>query len=255
MPACSYADAAALPLQLKGLYELSYAGMRVGNMGIEIDQTPEHYAITSDIATSGLAKMFVKHNSHTTVGGSGHDFIYPHIEYETHYQTRNKKKYVKMIYKDGAVEETLIPPDNRKTRPAVAPELKKDSSDPLSLILRIRQGLFEARASKKDAFIIKAYDGRRLTQVAFTIAGTRTITYKNKPLSVIAVDSRRTLLGGFTASELADYSPKEPTLHSYFTDDERLLPIRLETSLWIGTLSATLAKECRTGESCLLGLK
>ena len=58
---------------------------------------------------------------------------------------------------------------------------------------------------------------------------------------------------GFTDSELAEYNKNEPPLTVYFSDDDRLMPLRLETSFWLGMLSATLAKECRTGESCLLG--
>lgn len=74
-------------------------------------------------------------------------------------------------------------------------------------------------------------------------------------LPVITVDVRRKPLAGFTAKELADYDPHEPTLHMYFTDDARQIPIRVEATVFFGTLSATLAKECRTGESCLLGNK
>ena len=59
-----------------------------------------------------------------------------------------------------------------------------------------------------------------------------------------------------TPTELAGFDPKEPTLYIYYTDNARLIPIRLEAGLAFGTISATLIKECGPQvESCLLGLK
>jgi hypothetical protein len=244
------------PLNIKGIYELRFSTFALGKMGIEIDQTSKNYGIVADIVSTGLMNILIKHSSHTTVDGSGSNFHYSRIAYESHYQTKKKKKYAQLTYKDGALsEEKVLPPDNRATRPAVISDLKNQSCDYLTLILKLRQMLYSTLAHQKTESSFLVYDGRRLTQVDAKVVEKTTIVYNVNRLPVIHVDLRRTLLAGFTKTELAEHDPNEGSLQVYFTDDERLLPIRLEAQLLIGTLSATLMKECRTGESCLLGIK
>jgi hypothetical protein len=244
------------PLNIKAVYEFGFTGVRFGKLGVEIEQDAEHYRITSDIITTGLVKIFVKHSSHTTVEGKGKDFIYPDISYQTHYQTKKKKKSAMLVYKDGKVaKESVTPPENRATRPEVEDALKSGSSDPLSLIMRIREALFKAQRAKKDTFSVTYYDARRLTRINFSIIGPKTIMFDRKKTPVIMVDASRKLVAGFTASELASANPNEPPLHIYFSNDERLLPLKLEAQLWMGMVHATLTKECGAQESCLFGNK
>ena len=290
MPAaCMAQDAApsAQPFNMKVVYDFTLGDIKLGNMGLEIEQTPERYRITGDVATTGILKLFVSHSSHTTAVGSGHHGLYSNVDYDSHYQTRKKRKSVAMRFeKSRVVSETVTPPDNRATRPAVENALKQDSADPMSLILRIRQGLIDAlrpspsplegeggvggkpQALQQAAnphpnpppergreYTIKGYDGRRLTQVDFTVIGKQTIVFNGAKTPVIEVDARRTLLAGFTATELADKDPHEPVLHIYFSDDDKLWPLRLEAKMWMGTLAANLSQTCGAGESCLLGIK
>jgi hypothetical protein len=226
-------------------------------MGIEVQQTPKHYSIVSDIITTGLVKLFVKHSSHTNVDRLGkQDFVYNQGTYESRYQTRNKKKYVKMLTKDGITGgETLVPPDNPVTRPPVAAELKHNVFDPLSLTLQMRQELWTALKNNTKQFSIPLYDGRRLTQVNFEVGEKKTLRLKDGKVPVVQVNVSRQLIAGFTQKELAEYDPKEGTARFYFSDDKRLVPIRAEASVMFGTVSATLAKECSKEESCLFGIK
>jgi len=283
----AYGEDRLPPLNLKGVYECSFSDVVIGEMGVEITQTPDHYSETSDIVSTGILKMFVNHSSHTTVEGSGSNFTYPAIDYDTHYQTKKKKKTAMLKYRGGVLtEENVTPPDNRATRPEVPMNLKQSASDPLSLIIRMRQGLFEALHSAPSplegegrggggssdnalnkrpphpnpppqgvrGFSLNIYDGRRLTEVDFTVIGPKTINYQGADTPVTMVDVRRKFLAGFTQSELSDWNPNEPPLHVYFSNDARLMPLRLELTLWMGTLAATLVKECGAGESCLLGI-
>lgn len=245
-----------IPINFKGIYDINLGEVRFARMGLEIEQDSDHYAITGDIASTGIVKLFANHKSHTTVDASGKQFFYPVRVYESNYSTRKKKKYVKLEYNNGsAVKETLVPPENRAKRPEVSQQLKKGSYDPLSFIVAMRQQVAKALASGKNDFVIDAYDGRRLNRAHFTMGEKKTLRLNDKKIPVIAVSVKRELVAGFTDSELEDYDKNEPPLTVYFSNDERLIPIRLETSFWLGTLSATLAKECRTGESCLLGIK
>lgn len=245
----------SISLDFKGVYEFGMPGLPIGKMGIEAQQNAKSYSVTSDIILSSLVKLFVQHTSHTSVDATGQDFKYSDEVYETHYQTKKKKKYVKLVYKAGKmVEQTLEPPDPK--RPKVPAELSNQAADPLSFILRMREQIAAAQAQKKDHFNINVFDGRRLYETNLTIdKDTHNIVYKNQKTPVILVSVQRKLLSGFTPSELADADPHEPPLYIYFSKDARLIPLRLEVNTWFGLLYAQLAKECHTGESCLFGLK
>lgn len=243
------------PLAFAGQYEFTLGKLPLGKMGIEVRQDQSHYAITSDIVTTGLLNMFVKHSSHTTVTGSGRRFSYPDRDYETHYQTRKKKKYVKMVTRNGAVSETLIPPDNAAIRAPVTGELKEDAVDPLSLTIRMRQDLWHALKNHEGSFVIMLYDGRRLSELDFVLGDRRTLLYRGEYVPVVTLTLTRRLIAGFTQKELDERDPKEPPVRIFFTEDARMMLLRAEVSLWMGTLSANLTHECAAGESCLLGIQ
>lgn len=257
MPPARGAEARALPpllpLTFQGIYHFTYGGIPFGKGGVEISQSAERYQMTADIASTGIVNAFLHHSSHSTATGTGSGFRYPHVRYESQYQTRKKKKYAMLRYENGALaEEKVAPPDNRSSRPAVSRELKDRAVNPLSLILDMRQSLHDAMRDGSQAFSLLLYDGRRLTQVHFRLAGVRTIPIGKALTEVVQVDVSRRLLEGFTSSELADaQKKKDPPLHVYFTHDERLLPLLFEAPLWFGTVRAVLGRECGEGESCL----
>ncbi len=241
--------------ELKGYYEFTFAGLAFGKMGIDATQSAKDYAIATDIKSTGLINMFVRHTSHTTVSGAGANFVYPTIDYETHYTTRKKKRYVRLAYREGNLsEEQTIPFDTHGKRPIVPAEMKRDALDPLSFLLHMREELHKTMSEGKTAYSMNVYDGRRLNQADFTILGKQSLDYNGKNTPVIAVDVKRTALAGFTESEMDDLRGGEPNLRMYFSDDARLIPLRLEVKMF-GTMAATLVSECATGESCLLGNK
>ncbi len=243
-------------LDFRGYYKCEFSGINFAKVGIHVEQDSHAYSAIADITLSGIAKLFTRHSSHTIVDGSGRGYAYSAWEYESNYKTKNKKRYVKLNYKNGLfAKETLIPPENPAKRKPVPIEDKHGSYDPLSGLLKARSLLIDTLAKGEQTFSLNIYDGRRLTKVDFTVLSTRTIRMENGKAPVIAVQAKRTLLAGFTASELADHDPKESPLTIYFSNDEKLFPIRLEAHLMFGTITADLHKTCAAQESCLLGIK
>lgn len=132
----NYKDA----IDFKGIYQFAFSGLVFGKMGIEYEQTARHYDLTADVALTGLIKLFVTHTSHTTVDADGRN-----ITYETHYHTKKKPRYVKLVYNNGALtEEKALPPEDPKQRPTASAKLKNAAVDPLSFIVRMRRKLAEA---------------------------------------------------------------------------------------------------------------
>ncbi len=228
-------------IDFKGRYMFSVAGIPFGTMDIAFTQDASQYNASSEIHTTGITRIFVQHDSTTAASGKGKNFLYTDVHYESDYQTRKKKKYVKIIRAHGVIsEEVILPPDNRAVRPAVADALKNKSFDPLSYGLAIRSELTRALADKRTEFTLNYYDGRRLTEGTFVIVGQKIIKMGDKKTSTIFVTATRKTLAGFTQNELDDIKPNEAPLVMYFSDDDRHLPLRLEYPLIFGTASATL---------------
>ena len=161
---------------------------------------------------------------------------YPDIHYETHYQTRKKPHYVRLDYKNGLrlTEEEQIPPDNHAKRPEVPMEIEKRRRRPVKRHAENAAGSCgRQRKQRKNSIPFNVYDGNRLTEADFTVEGKTTLRYGDKTLPVIKVGLvRRKQLAGFTPKELDDFDPNEPPLYVYFSDDARLLPIRVETTFY-----------------------
>lgn len=243
-------------LAFRGYYKCSFSGIPFAKVGFHAEQDSHSYSATSDILLTGVVSLFTSHSSHSTVDGSGKDYAYSASEYETNYKTKKKKRYVKINYKgETFAQETLVPPENPAKRTPVPAEEKHGSYDPLSALLKARMLLINALEKGEKTFTLNVYDGRRLTKVDFTLLSTRTIRMGGKKVPIVAVQAKRTLLAGFTKSELADHDPKEPPMIMYFSNDEKLFPVRLQANLSFGTLTADLEKTCSAQESCLLGNK
>ena len=239
------------PVNFNGQYQFTFSGVEFGRMGIDISQEGGKTAMASDITTTGLLSVFVKHSSHSTYDAAGGKAIY-----ETHYHTRKKARYVKLLYSGAQVtDEILDPKDPPSKRPPVPDEMKKGALNPLAFVLAMRSNLLKREDKNGSTYSVLFYDGRRLTEGDFTIIGKKTILYQNANTNVIEVEARRQLLAGFTESELQDRDPKEPTVHMFYSDDKRMLPLVITVKYGIATIAATLTKECPQGEGCLLGIK
>ena len=245
------------PFTFKAIYTFQYGGIYFGKIGVESEQSDDHYSITADVASGGILKIITQHSSHTTVDGTGAHFRYDHIIYDTHYKTKNKRKAVYLEYQNKKViKETLVPPDDRNKRPAVPDVLKNASFDLLTFNMELRRQFWKALRKKQTGFSLTAYDGRRLHKIDVTIIGKRTTLFADdQKFPVYSMTLRRTPIAGFTTSELAKLGKKEPAVTIDYSADNRFIPIKVEVPFLFGSLSATLAKECRTGESCLLGIK
>ncbi len=230
-------------LQFSGTYDFSFSEIPFGKINISLEQSEKNYSLSSDIEITGIAKLFTQHKSRSTASGSGKKFKYKLIEYESRYATRKKEKYVKLRQRNGVfTEETIVPPDNRAIRPAVAARDKKNAVDPLSLNIAIRSRLAECIKKSCSSFKINYYDGRRLTGIDFTMLGEKNIRIKNSKYPAYAISAKRQAISGYTNKELSKIGKTEddPTLYIYYSHDSRLIPLLLELPLQFGTARATL---------------
>ncbi len=246
---------AVTPITEKLYYEAGFAGILFGKIGIEIDQQADKARITCDITSSGILALFLKHSSHTTLEASGSNFSYPNRTYTSNYHTRKKSRSVSLVYKSSKIStQDVQPPDDREKRPAVPEADINKAYDLMAFLLEMRKEILQSRKNGKTAFSINAYDGRRLTQADFNIEGEKAMEISGQKLNTLVVSARRKPLSGYTKGELEDIEPNEPSMTVYFSNDDRLTPLRMEIPFMMQKISATLIKQCGPEESCLLGI-
>lgn len=243
LPCSLHAAEPKLPLTFKGYYIFTFSTIPFGRLEVSFNQTATQYDATADVGITGIAKLFVRHESHTTSKGSGRDFNYSNMEYESNYFTNKKKKYAHFIKKDGVItRDEVRPPDNRAIRPAVPLEMKSVAYDPLSLGLALRVKLAELLEKQAEQFTLDFYDGRRLTRAYVNYEGESTIRLYGEKIPVYMISAKRDPLAGFTKKDLERAAEPEPPLTIYFTQDT-LIPIRLEVEFPYGLVAATLTQE------------
>jgi hypothetical protein len=232
------------PLRFNGVYVFSWGGLSFGEMALRAHEEKGRFEAQSTLKITGLARVFTSMDSRATLSGErGTSWGKSPREYETYYTSKSKARHVKLVYgKSGSiVEEVVEPVESREKRPAVKPELKAASLDPLSYIFAVREALHKARAEGDDQFTIRLYDGRRLMDTTYTIQAEKG--------GMIGVTGSRVAVDGFTAKELKRLAT-EPKVSTYFTDDEKLIPLRLELPLPLGVATAKLAYTCEGEALC-----
>lgn len=242
----AYADspAAADTMHFIGRYDFTWSGIALAAAEFSIDKEQENYKLRIEISSKGIVNLFTRHRSDTSASGkriNGH--YYPHI-YESRYWTKNKPRHLKLVFDSvGRItEETVEPPEDRSERPEVPHALKDKTLDPLTLVLVVPEGnttprvfdakrLWEGKAIAGDATVLRTYDGKR---AAIPYLLTR------KPLS------------GLTQKEKKEYEHGEPPLTFYFSADERHIPLYMTMPVYMGSLTGTLTKECKTWDECTI---
>jgi len=241
------------PLQFGGLYELSFSGLRFGKLGVELKDGGKTFEGGNDVTFTGIVRVFVQHESHTTVKGTRPSA--GNAEYESRYRTKGKPRRVYMVYRGGELKEHEVePPENPAKRPPPTAEMLKGTFDPLTFLFRMREELHAAMNAGTKEFSMEVFDGRRLYEAQFTVKEKEIIRVRDRKLASIEVGLRRKPLAGFTGKELGEIDPDEPEVRVWFSDDASLIPLVLEVTPWYGTLRAELRHRCAAGESCLLGL-
>jgi hypothetical protein len=235
------ANEALTPVNFSGHYSFTLAGIPFGKADLAFTQAPAAYKATADVATTGIARVFVQHKSRSVSSGTGSDYQYGNVDYESNYETKKKPRHTKWEKKEGVfVSEVVLPPDNRNTRAAVPQAQKQGAFDPVVFTLAVRGKLAESLKNGQKAFSVHMYDGRRLTRADFTLNGETVIKIGGKSYPVYRLFGRRTAIAGYTQKELSRIEPNEPTMTIYFSRDAKMIPLRLEVPFMFGMVAATL---------------
>lgn len=212
-------------------YKLYWSGIRLGKVWMYWEETDTGYTARMQLKFSGVARWFNKQIRNAEINGDKSciaetcTYTPRHLHWEVDYG--HKQRSADIVYdKEGKVlEASVMPPDNRETRPDV-PQGDKDAAfDGLTAT----QALYFA-ALKKEKTVFKTYDGRRLVELSFT----------PQPGDKLVYSATRKPLAGHSAKELKDYAKGDPEVLLIYSNNKRF-PIEGKADATIGKV--TLRRE------------
>ena len=240
------------PLEHAVRYGVVWSGIHVADLIVEAEETPGRYRMRAVIDTFGIANVAGQFASDNAVRGTMNpQEVFPR-EYVTRFNMRKQSRTITIRY-DAAgklLGETAEPPENREKRPEVPLNLKESAIDPLTAVYMVRARVQEAVIKGQQHFTVPMFDGRRRSDLEFTVEGVKTMNVRGRPMPVVVVWFTRKAVAGYTANEIRDLAKKEPRITLYLSTDGRLIPIYAEGTALLGKAQGYLEQECATLTEC-----
>lgn len=229
------------------LYKIYWSGLHVGNAYTEIIPTQEGYGMRLHMRSRGVAKLLTdwKGNSAASMYERDDKSFVPK-RFLTAYENRKKPKRIELLFnKAGSVQkESVEPPDNRDKRPAVPAANKNGVYDPVSLIFAARHEVRKAIEAGKNTFTMKMYDGRRRTDLPFTILG---MTEEG----LIHISFTEIPVAGYTDREMKGVKDGERQISLYLSRHD-LFPVFVKGTSPLGSATIRYSKDCDSVAACML---
>ncbi|PIR38087.1 MAG: hypothetical protein COV35_07555 [Alphaproteobacteria bacterium CG11_big_fil_rev_8_21_14_0_20_39_49] len=229
-------------------YKVYWSGIHVADLKAHVKED----GLDAIIESYGIVKKVSKYESVFKTRFNYVEGEFVPDSYYTEFQQRNGGRKIDIKFnKDGTVaKEEVTPPDNRAKRPAVSEKLKHDTFDPLTAFMAARKKVKESLEKGNNSFSIKMYDGRRLSDLDFKIEGRFDRKISGTKHKLVKVTFKRKPIEGYTQNELKRMQKEEPVFTLYLSDDEKLLPIKMDADAPLGTAVLLFEKDCPSLDKC-----
>jgi hypothetical protein len=231
---------ALTPLNEKAYYRISWNGMGLGRVRLDIHEQDGRYSILVDTKSKGVINLFSPFETITSAEGIKRDGLYIPSGYHARAIRSNegKNREVNLIYDEtGAItERTRTPLDDPSWRPEVPIAELNRAPDPATAFLRLREDLFRNVNQGIDETTVTMYDGRRYAGMTVKAIQAGETLIDGKMQRILHTIITRQPINGYTPKEWKKYKKGDPTVYVWFSADETFLPLKLEISLLIGRL-------------------
>ncbi len=232
-------------------YKVSWSNFDVANLYVSIvtEQVADDilYQFQVVIKSYGLAKMISGFKSDTITIVKAHNENYYPLRFATSFKLRKKRRDITLTYsKDGKkiIKDVNIPAEYRWKRKAVSQKLKDGSYDPLTIVFAARKKIKEAiEQGGEKQFLLPLYDGRRRSDIKFTI-------YPERVKKLIHISFQEEAIAGYTDNEKSNLIERSSVIHVYLSPDD-YFPVSAEGDSQIGSATIALEKECKTMADCM----
>lgn len=224
--------AMATPANYHARYDIDFSGITIGKLDLTNRQVSDEYSATLVVETDGLAKLFRRFQSTTSIRGTvdAQNTLQP-LAYESAYSLKKKPRSIIMKWTDSGEIETIAVEPHDTDRPIVAREQLTAALDPISALLTI----FNHAARETP---ITLFDGKRLMQLVpekLDASADRPSGLSDLP--VLATRWRRLAIAGFASKELARMSEREQYATIYYHAQDPALPLLISVPAYFGAVN------------------
>jgi hypothetical protein len=238
------------PLSLR--YGVYWAGFQIATLTLEhrVDSTQYHSELL--VKTVGLIEKLAHYRSKTLAAGrlESDESLTP-ISFSSEYSSRKKdrRSVVRFDRDSGDVVDLEITKRGEPDRSKVPEALRKNVTDPLTAFFQLRD--YVATADTHDPFTAAVFDGRRRYDVKAAVTDHDRVWVAGRERRVVRVDIALTLLAGADLDEV-DLDDNQVTVELLLSDDQRLLPLRMELLGTTPGASIELSQDCSGEAGCQL---
>ncbi len=229
-------------------YDVTWNNLPIGRIRIDTSESEYRYTVNVDTKTRGIIRLFDSTKSTITTDGryiekDGRDHVPSPQSYESVSKGDDDVKTTSLRYnmQGEIMKRTRTPPDDPTNRPVVPLEKANKAVDPLTAMYVARQMLRDNIERNIRETNVRTYDGARLADFTFKVVSRASLEIMGKHTDAINMVLKRTPIEGYKAKELKKYREGDPTIHVYFSADERFIPLQADIDLRFGAISAKLA--------------
>ncbi len=239
------ASATLEPLNTRGTYYFAFNHIPFAKLWLATETEEESFKVTSTLKSQGIVRLFKRIKNLTIGEGRRNDGQWVPFSYVSNSDKEEREaKHVELHY-DGfgnLTKRIVNPDDDPNYRPRVPAQEAAKIMHPSGAVLTIREKLFHALHVGASTFTQRIYDARRLVDLHLVIEGRETLRINGETLPVIKTRGSREYIAGYTDKEIRRVKD-DPPVYIYFSDDARMIPVFVQTSLDWGTLTATYEAE------------
>jgi len=221
-------------------YTSRWAGLPAGEIEIRLDDRPDSYRSQIAIWTAGLPRWFTRfRGTAISEGGLSPLGMAAPGRYDATYDLRSRKgKRVSMRYRqDGGETVAERGPEDSSEKFLLEPAQRTGVVDPLAALSRMREAVRNGLA-RRGGFIIPVFDGKRRFDVEERSLTAETHRIAGAERHVLHLDLMLHPIAGFKDND-PEGNPDDSSraLDVYFSDDDALIPLRLEVKIaWLTTV-------------------
>lgn len=229
-------------------YDVTWNNLPIGSIRINTTESDYRYTMEVSTKTRGIVRLFDSTKSLLKTDGryiekDGRD----HVPSPQHYESRSagddrtKTTTIRYNMQGEIMKRERNPADDPASRPPVPLEKANKAVDPLTAMYVARQMLRDNIARNIKETTVRTYDGARLADFTFTVISRASLEIMGEHTNAINMVLKRTPIDGYKQKELKKYREGDPTIHVYFSADERFIPLQADIDLRFGAISAKLA--------------
>jgi hypothetical protein len=242
------------PLSLR--YGVYWAGFQVATLVLDHHVGSSQYHTEMLVSSVGLVEQLAHYRSKTLATGElDTDASLNPITFSSEYSLHKKdrRSLVRFDRESGDVVDLEITKRGKQDSTKVPEELRKNVTDPLTAFFQLRDHV--AAADAHEPFTAAVFDGRRRYELEARVAGHDRVWVAGSNRQVVRVKITLTLLAGSDLDDVVDRDDRRLGLELLLSDDQRLLPLRMELLDTTPAASIELLQDCSGSAGCQLAAR